>query len=1092
MRTHPLLPRLTKDNTVGSPRAGNWTKKEAVVLELISQSLDVKESDITSADVSTDVDSIPSMWARPLLFEMALYDSNHTIHERISGEWRGLLAMLALKEWSDFSLTTEPIEIPDVDTVDDVPVPEFLRALHQLLPKHTLDTETTWKNLDLILFNDNPIGLTSPTTLVCTSVNYFGRIPGVPWLSDEGYLCDPISTLSDSEKAAVASWLKHLQTEKIQKLPLPDDTSKDMFAEWISYIITDLNGLIHKFRKDLGNVSEDLELSDATKSFGWTQDFFRCMDRPVKAGKLDSSVQLVSSRDEPPKTVILVVDESIASTWNEEPHNVVVWGGKTLATAQSFSGKSKLQLPTHVYLRKPEDFFTEKLFVIARKNVFHEEGTLSPDGSNKLEFNGVPATPILPITTELVEYLDVHDLNNRITFEQGTTSIKVNLSLPLSGTNGQSRDFIISKEYSSENVTSIRTVPVLEIWPNFKTVDWQVYYTFFTRASQDTFYAEPFLQSGKTFDTRVSFDDKQDYIKKEDMRNTDKKKDINYGITKTSYLPEAIVCKYKTSKSSGEYKDVGILLISVPDPEPVGASTWTIGVDFGTSSTTVYNKNQTDQSEPPQPVAFDTHLLQVTNSTQRNLLYNNFLSPKRELTPFFSLFQKLGNKEPDKPLLDGHIYFLDNYETFYSLKNIVSDLKWSQEEEDRIRAQAFLEQICLQCAAEAVAGGAKEINWRFSYPLAFSSNDREQFHTIWSKVTGACTSATGLQQGDVISESESVVTARFFARNGGFARGAVCIDIGGETSDVSIWQNDTLQWQTSLRFAGKRIFLDLLKKNPRFLENFGVDNKDIQLLERVSKSDNFYSRADTWIDMWINSSEQDLQDIFAIHGGKPKVATFVQLIAIGIAGLLYYVGLILNYLSENKSFERKMPSVYIGGNGARILHWLANGNFGSHSENNNHLKQVILAASGFDRSDLFNLEITEHHKHEAAFGLVDEGTILISDNAVWDLLAGEVFTENEEDCDWTAILTAERFGNHLKPGSQFTQIENFLESFNAGLGKAIGIPVNFDRDLKDTLDKHLHEDLTQLKLTDPDKRIIEPLFILALKKLLKQKTEEWR
>ena len=237
--------------------------------------------------------------------------------------------------------------------------------------------------------------------------------------------------------------------------------------------------------------------------------------------------------------------------------------------------------------------------------------------------------------------------------------------------------------------------------------------------------------------------------------------------------------------------------------------------------------------------------------------------------------------------------------------------------------------------------------------------------------------------------------------------------------------------------------------------------------------------------------KQDLQDIFSIHGGNPKVVTFVQLIAIGVAGLLYYVGLILNYLSENKSFERKMPSVYIGGNGARILHWLANGNFGPHSDNNMHLKQVILAASGFNRNDLFNLAITEHYKHEAAFGLVDEGTILKSDNAQWDLLAGEVFTENGKDCDWTAILTAERFGNHLKPGSQFTQIENFLESFNAGLGKAIGIPVNFDRGLKDTLDKDLYGDLTQLNLTHPEKRIIEPLFILALKNLLEQKTEKW-
>ena len=54
-----------------------------------------------------EIDSIPSMWARPLLFEMALYNDRHPVHTRILGEWRGLLAMLALKEWCDFPLTTE-------------------------------------------------------------------------------------------------------------------------------------------------------------------------------------------------------------------------------------------------------------------------------------------------------------------------------------------------------------------------------------------------------------------------------------------------------------------------------------------------------------------------------------------------------------------------------------------------------------------------------------------------------------------------------------------------------------------------------------------------------------------------------------------------------------------------------------------------------------------------------------------------------------------------------------------------------------------------------------------------------------------------
>ena len=48
---------------------------------------------------------------------------------------------------------------------------------------------------------------------------------------------------------------------------------------------------------------------------------------------------------------------------------------------------------------------------------------------------------------------------------------------------------------------------------------------------------------------------------------------------------------------------------------------------------------------------------------------------------------------------------------------------------------------------------------------------------------------TGMQTDPVRFDSESIVTAKFFAgKFGGFANGSVCIDIGGETSDISIWQ----------------------------------------------------------------------------------------------------------------------------------------------------------------------------------------------------------------------------------------------------------------------------------------------------------------
>ena len=139
------------------------------------------------------------MWARPLLFEIALYDKDHPMHDCVVGEWRGLLAMLALKEQRKFPLETKLITIPDGG---DGQTPEFLQALRKLLPQRTLDAAgTTWDKLYLILFKGNPIGITSPTTLVCTSIDYIQHISvnDVPWYAPP-FLCDPIPYLNDDVK----------------------------------------------------------------------------------------------------------------------------------------------------------------------------------------------------------------------------------------------------------------------------------------------------------------------------------------------------------------------------------------------------------------------------------------------------------------------------------------------------------------------------------------------------------------------------------------------------------------------------------------------------------------------------------------------------------------------------------------------------------------------------------------------------------------------------------------------------------------------------------------------------------------------------
>ena len=151
MPSFPLLPPLKKDGAELAvlPSTGTWELVPAVALNNIAENLGVTKVDAKF----TEIDSIPSMWARPLLFEIALYDIDHPMHECILGEWRGLLAMLALKERRNFPLTTKQIEIPNAD---DESAPEFLRALRKLLPEHTLEASTTWDKLYLILFKANP------------------------------------------------------------------------------------------------------------------------------------------------------------------------------------------------------------------------------------------------------------------------------------------------------------------------------------------------------------------------------------------------------------------------------------------------------------------------------------------------------------------------------------------------------------------------------------------------------------------------------------------------------------------------------------------------------------------------------------------------------------------------------------------------------------------------------------------------------------------------------------------------------------------------------------------------------------------------
>ena len=157
--SEPLLPPLREDGNdqvAVFANHGVWDRRGTVALAQVAKSLRLDQADAGEAEIA----SIPSMWARPLLFEMALFDKDHLLHDTVVCEWRGLLALLALRQAKGIhDVDAVEVTVPANDAMDAV------RALYVTRPTHsTIATETVWTEQYVIKRAGRPIGMTSPMT----------------------------------------------------------------------------------------------------------------------------------------------------------------------------------------------------------------------------------------------------------------------------------------------------------------------------------------------------------------------------------------------------------------------------------------------------------------------------------------------------------------------------------------------------------------------------------------------------------------------------------------------------------------------------------------------------------------------------------------------------------------------------------------------------------------------------------------------------------------------------------------------------------------------------------------------------------------
>ena len=969
-----LLPKLSDNTPIPAGMAGQWEDKTGLdgssFLKGLSDSLVVAKN---SKDIDS-IDSIPDIWARPILFRMALFGVRGFdlgFHRKVLGEWRALLAMLALQDTRHLNLTVNDVHLDKSGPLG--------KTFSMLAPQDSLShngeaAKSDWKDIYVISYNNVPLAITSPTTLIMPSADYSNTLNGqltVPWSTDGRHLIDPLPHLMPNELGGLHLWLNTLKNSLVNNIPhdvrIDNETYQQLFPileDYIQDVYLQANGM---FPAVGGLVSAGLNM------FMGTAAFLDKKVQPPPADPSDSAVLLrTSAAREKSKPLLLVskkMFQDLAVSRGLSPAQVIIWPGVSAGDFKEEYLTDNRTMIKNISLngaewRRPEEFFTDRLVIHAGGNAL--KSNLKVPGSEILSKED--KSVILPLRAEILDYFTPQEIVRNFRIEKTGGEIKVQFTFTLSGINGTTYPYVAEKSYPMQGVTYLTyNVPVIEIWPNFKRPGWKKYYLYYENTEAQN----------KTEDAGNGFLYVYPWAYENDIAGDTPRHGLaNRYTARLSGFPEALACTAKLA-SSGEFY-AGLILLNEPEQVPaLMGKSWQIGMDFGTSSTMLFCREGT---ATPKPLVLQPNLFQVTESgTSRNLTYQNFIPSSTDAQQdgsFQSIFQLLNgthlkNAPPTiYPLQDGNVYWVLGAEDDYFRNNIGqidSNLKWGTNVVSQLKVAAYIKQICLQSLAEAAKKGVDDISWNFSYPTAFSAAKTMTFSATCQDAVNEVLQDSGFDTAPVVQAPEywpeSKATAYYFSNLGGvhFAGGAVCLDIGAGTTDISVVSGHPARivYHTSLQFAGRYLFRSIYKHYDIFASTLNLNGMTGE------------SR-DALIDADMRKHSQNYQNGLKAMIVRNDVQEVLQLAQFAVAGIFYYIGGMVKLLHEIGVYESdSVPDVYVGGNGSRIFPWICGGTFTPANPYIEVFKDMLVDASGLSEVG-FNIILSETPKVEVARGMTED------------------------------------------------------------------------------------------------------------------------
>lgn len=882
-----------------------------------------------------DKHSIPDIYGRPIQLEITLRQAkenqmmlmkmdkkNITSTEQEIITWRGILTILALKDFRDLNVKIESVKYlennsgfdkalrmryrePSSQRIDDTEADFFYFI--------TVNNKEEGEGIDIALFY--PGSIFFPVAEIEKKIPY---IQNIEWFDySERIFINPTNILSDTEKKILIYWLNGLEAELKARV----NYLTQEIVEVLLYHLVD-------FKKELS-----------------------------------SGIQCPNNANECFKFVNIISNNA-----NGLPDEVDALINKTVIV--------QLQLSQN-YIVGYKEIFSEQLYSVSEsstpfQNVSHVECYSIQNTNSQYAF--LPFSKRLIRACEnnmdILEYLISH-FHMELKKEQGE---KLYIHAVLSLAKDSQNLVDVDRKYYLDSFQyrwiqeKAGDFPSLAVWPSKAYEEWKSYYIF--------------KEGGKNGE--INIDDLSGTI----IHST------NPYVWKATQRPNAVPLN---RKDEAGVHDIGVVIIGWDydsySPKGTINRTAIVAVDFGTSGTTVYVKDDITQDIQRIDVNHISDPLFLTKSTPqvKNIMNKYFVTSGGEKGDnLYSIYRRAKPQmiKDVKPILDGIIYRAQENEIIAISKCYMPDIKWQQGDSD-VYFAAFIEELCLSIWETLHEKNVTDIELRYAFPKSMDTNHQARLNELWKKdiLDGLKDNVTTpFNVGSrIYTESEA---ASLYFRTAeeieavNVDKGYIVVDIGGGSIDIAVWQRPaegqevTMVAQTSVAVAGRALFDTFIALNlSRIKELVFNDNEDLKNhLDEVRALSGNLALQNAIIERIVNYWKKD---IMKNYRQKTDWATKLKRqLQLGMALLFFSLGSLSGYLKLNNHLKwmggRGNFGIAVGGNGSKILDWI---NIDDNDKNN----LIAMFKAGIEsRSQNYSeinptLIVSKRPKEEVAYGMLQDG-----------------------------------------------------------------------------------------------------------------------